>query len=118
MFKIFLLGLFVIMLLFLMACSTPLVICPEDAKICLDGTVVVREGPDCEFAECNVKVVDCTNESRKAEICFELYEPVCGWSNENIKCITYPCAQTYSNSCFACQNENVAYYTFGECANG
>jgi len=26
--------------------------CPEDARICHDGTVVVREGPDCEFAPC------------------------------------------------------------------
>lgn len=26
--------------------------CPEDAKICPDGTIVVRVGPDCEFEEC------------------------------------------------------------------
>ena len=34
--------------------SSPTLIigCPEDAKICPDGTVVSREGPDCNFPEC------------------------------------------------------------------
>lgn len=26
--------------------------CPEDAKVCPDGTVLVREGPECEFPPC------------------------------------------------------------------
>jgi len=26
--------------------------CSEDAKICPDGSIVVRISPDCEFAEC------------------------------------------------------------------
>ena len=26
--------------------------CTEEAKVCEDGTTVVREGPDCEFAAC------------------------------------------------------------------
>lgn len=29
-----------------------LVGCPEDARVCPDGSVVVREGPDCKFAPC------------------------------------------------------------------
>ncbi len=28
--------------------------CPEDARICSDGSAVVRVGPDCEFAVCPV----------------------------------------------------------------
>ena len=28
------------------------VACPMDAQLCLDGSLVGREGPDCEFAEC------------------------------------------------------------------
>lgn len=59
----------------------------------------------------------CTDESRGAEVCMELYAPVCGWFNSEIKCIKYPCAQTFSNSCFACSNSNVEYYTPGECFN-
>lgn len=29
-----------------------IVSCPEDAKVCDDGTIVTREGVDCEFAAC------------------------------------------------------------------
>jgi hypothetical protein len=59
--------------------------------------------------------VICTEEQRKATACTMEYSPVCGWFGENIKCIRYPCAQTYSNTCGACQNENVGYWTEGEC---
>lgn len=57
----------------------------------------------------------CTDESRGADICIELYAPVCGWFSPEINCIKYPCAQTFSNSCFACSNGNVEYYIPGEC---
>lgn len=48
-------------------------------------------------------------------ICTMEYKPVCGWFKESIQCIRYPCAQTFSNGCGACQDENVAYWTDGEC---
>lgn len=58
----------------------------------------------------------CTPESRKAEACIDLYQPVCGWFNpEKIQCIKYPCAQTFSNICYACTDEKVLYWTEGEC---
>ncbi|MCS7109488.1 MAG: hypothetical protein NZ903_01695 [Candidatus Micrarchaeota archaeon] len=57
----------------------------------------------------------CTEESRKAEVCIAVYDPVCGWFNSSIKCVRYPCAETYSNSCFACMDEKVEYWTKGEC---
>jgi len=58
----------------------------------------------------------CSNESRNAQMCYEIYQPVCGWFNSTkVQCVTYPCAQTFSNDCFACQNQNVAYYTQGKC---
>ena len=59
--------------------------------------------------------VYCKLEQRKAEICTALYSPVCGWFNSSIKCLKYPCAQTFSNSCSACSNEKVEYLTKGEC---
>ena len=61
----------------------------------------------------------CIPNERNAEICTKIYQPVCGWSDpEKIQCIKYPCAQTYSNRCLACANENVLYLTAGECPNG
>ena len=57
----------------------------------------------------------CTEESRKAQACNLMYAPVCGWFNQDIKCLKYPCAQEYSNGCFACKDKNVEYWTYGEC---
>lgn len=59
--------------------------------------------------------VNCTEEDKKAEACIEIYQPVCGWFKPEIQCVTYPCAETFSNSCFACIDEKVAYWTQGEC---
>jgi len=47
----------------------------------------------------------CSDESRKADACIEIYQPVCGSD-----------ARTYSNSCFACINQNVFFYLEGECS--
>ena len=59
----------------------------------------------------------CSYENRKGSSCIQLYQPVCGWFNESTECIKYPCAQTYSNSCFACQDEKVDYWIDRECQN-
>ena len=52
---------------------------------------------------------------KSAEVCPEYYSATCGWFNQSIKCLKYPCAQTFSNPCFACADEKVEYYTSGEC---
>ena len=53
---------------------------------------------------------------RDGEFCTEEYNPVCGWYDPSkIQCIRYPCAQTYSNGCFACLDKKVKYFTKGEC---
>ncbi len=49
--------------------------------------------------------VYCTEEQRKAEACIEIYQPVCG----------YPLNETFSNSCFACVDEQIEYYIQGGC---
>ena len=62
------------------------------------------------------KKVYCPKESKGIVVCTEIYMPVCGWfDSKKIQCIKYPCAQKFSNSCFACGEENVKYYTEGEC---
>ena len=61
----------------------------------------------------------CSDDSRNADACITLYDPVCGWSDpDKIKCIKFPCASTYSNSCNACKNLDVLYFTKGECPSG
>ncbi|MBI5389598.1 hypothetical protein HZB01_04430 [Candidatus Woesearchaeota archaeon] len=65
----------------------------------------------------NLEKNPCTPESRQGEYCTMEYNPVCGWFDENINCIKYPCAQTFGNSCAACHDAKVAYWTQGECPN-
>ena len=49
----------------------------------------------------------CTIESRNADACISVYQPVCGYSKSS--------HETFSNSCFACLNPEVIYWTEGEC---
>ena len=94
--------------------------CTQEAKLCSDGSSVSRNSSlNCEFDACPTqKQTFCTPEQRKAEACIEIFQPACGWNNpDKIQCIKFPCANTYSNSCFACQDENVEYWTAGECPN-
>ncbi len=66
-----------------------------------------------EREDTNTGKTFCTSRS---EFCTEQYAPVCGWyDSDKIQCIKYPCAQTYSNSCFACVDKNVKYYTNDKC---
>ncbi|MFA4960595.1 MAG: hypothetical protein WC548_02925 [Candidatus Pacearchaeota archaeon] len=57
----------------------------------------------------------CTDEQRVDEFCVMEYRPVCGWFKQDILCVKYPCAQTYDNSCVACHDEIVSYWSEGEC---
>ncbi len=47
-------------------------------------------------------------------VCPANVDPVCGWFKD-IQCIKYPCAQTYSNACEACQDSKVKYWTDNTC---
>ena len=106
--------------------------CTLEAKICPDGSAVGRSGPNCEFAPCPPGNIDdtqkdngntelkgyCTPEQKQAKACTLEYAPVCGWFDESIQCIRYPCASTYTNIFHACADPKVAYYTAGECPQG
>lgn len=67
-----------------------------------------------EIVEGEEKVY-CTTTQRDVGACIELYDPVCGYFDEDVQCIKEPCAQEYSNSCFACNDEKVLYYIKGSC---
>ena len=48
--------------------------------------------------------------SKRPEACTREFNPVCGWFDpEKVNCIRAPCANTYSNPCMACADENVLY---------
>ena len=51
----------------------------------------------------------CTPDSRDADICIMLYDPVCGWQEDGSH-------GTYSNSCVACSEEKVLFWTEDECS--
>jgi hypothetical protein len=58
----------------------------------------------------------CNNQSRVAQACTMQYEPVCGWYDPGkVECVKAPCANDYSNSCQACIDPQVLYYTNGSC---
>ena len=45
--------------------------------------------------------------NNRGDYCIALYDPVCGVGDFGVK--------KYSNSCFACLDEQVKYYVQGEC---
>ena len=51
----------------------------------------------------------CNKAQRSVEYCYTLYEPVCGYAENNEK------IETYSNICNACKNPEVVYFTRSEC---
>ncbi|MEK7555694.1 MAG: hypothetical protein AAB523_00215 [Patescibacteria group bacterium] len=63
------------------------------------------------------QVFTCTPEQRNAEVCAQIYQPVC--ATVNIQCITTPCdpiQETFPNACSACGNPLVSSYIAGECS--
>ncbi len=78
--------------------------------------IVVKSEVDVDEIISRLSIHKCGGDERLAEFCIALYDPVCGWNDpEKIQCVRYPCADTYSNGCEACKNENVLYWTHGEC---
>jgi hypothetical protein len=59
----------------------------------------------------------CSNDDRNVDVCFELYRPVCGWFYKNISCLNPPCNLIFNNECYACKDERVEYWTFGNCSD-
>jgi hypothetical protein len=49
--------------------------------------------------------VICLDKQRNIDSCFNVYQPVCA----------YPIAKTYANSCHACSDPKVDFYSYGEC---
>ncbi len=82
---------------------------------CIQGTEPFFDACGCgckPVAEFRV----CSDAEHDAEICTAIFKPVCGWFDpEKVQCITYPCALTFSNACHSCSDDDVLYWTDGEC---
>lgn len=89
--------------------------------MCVEGMKPFFDDKGCgcmtdeDYVPADMERFNCTVRS---EICTQEYAPVCGWFNSSIQCIKYPCAVTAGNSCGACANPSVEYYTIGECPAG
>lgn len=57
----------------------------------------------------NQDLTTCNPEQRNVDACIEIYQPVCGQTETG--------EMTFSNSCFACQYEEVRGYIEGACEN-
>jgi len=55
-----------------------------------------------------IRPTECSPESRNAEFCIEIFQPVCGQRATGEQ-------KTYSNSCFACMDDAVLSYVSGAC---
>lgn len=81
--------------------------CSRTQILCIDGMKFFSDETGCGCEVVNDEKNFCPPESRNVEFCIEIYQPVCG-GNDTEK-------TTYSNSCFACMDETVLYYTEGVC---
>ncbi len=64
----------------------------------------------------NKQKINCLPEQRLSDYCIEIYKPVCGY--RQVQCVTTPCnpvPETFSNSCTACSDDMILFYTEGEC---
>ncbi len=79
-------------------------------------SVKVKQTIDKTTPQLTWENLTCTDESRQAEACAEIYQPVC--ATVEVQCITAPCdpiTTTYSNTCEACKNLWVSSYKQGQC---
>ena len=80
------------------------------------SVILMQFENDNNFSETFDKTIICTPDQREADVCIQIYEPVC--AKVNIQCIKAPCypiLETFSNSCEACKNSLVENYTKGAC---
>lgn len=90
--------------------------CSRIQFLCVPGTERFDEECGCGCEPEPQQKNYCTEESRNADACITLYQPVCGYFDPaKITCIKFPCAETYSNSCVACVDANVEYWVEGKC---
>jgi hypothetical protein len=68
------------------------------------------------------ELVQCSAESRRADMCTQQFDPVCADLDTGVRCVRAPCPEserkTFSNACMACKEAKVMAYRKGSCEGG
>lgn len=84
---------------------------PTHGNIPIDEEVVRVIREDLSTQE----LLACRPSQRNADVCTSEHSPVCGYRNFPENCDAEVCQETFSNSCNACSNTEILYYTPGPC---
>ncbi|EAS07354.1 kazal-type proteinase inhibitor 1 (macronuclear) [Tetrahymena thermophila SB210] len=57
----------------------------------------------------------CSPAQSNAEICTMIYDPQCGYFNQQVNCLVPPCNIDQYNRCKTCSTQNVLYTIKGKC---
>ncbi len=86
---------------------------------CSDPEVLYYTPGSCEGSSLSNSLLKqqnyCLEAERKAEVCQEIYLPVCGWLYERAQCGEARCKIQFGNRCEACRNPNVEMITQDTC---
>lgn len=90
---------------------------PEKPALNIVGDGRVEDGQIADNNTDNPEWIACPEE--RAEICTQIYQPVCATIDTGIRCVTAPCpsetTQTFGNACSACADPRAFGYSSGEC---
>ncbi|KAL4431919.1 hypothetical protein ABPG74_012731 [Tetrahymena malaccensis] len=82
-------------------------------EACISGQIEFYASGECELYP--KQAIFCNPDDSLNDSCIELYKPVCGVFDNYVISLDQSLSQTYSNSCFACIDEHVSYYTPQSC---
>lgn len=58
----------------------------------------------------------CSSTSKQKDLCIQVFSPVCGWFDKDVLgCTGSDCMRVFSNACEACKQQDVVFWTDGEC---
>ena len=82
----------------------------EPKQKCLLTSVEICESLSNEKVYCN-------SDEKHIRECSDNFSMTCGWFYPNVDCLIPPCKENFPDSCHACDNPSVEYWTEGACPN-
>jgi hypothetical protein len=90
-------------------CKTATIFCDVEQQAFFD-----IQGCGCENAPPKTKHF-CKEKDRKADTCPPEEGLTCGLYDQGLTCREPPCVEEFSSTCAACNDEDIIYWTEGEC---